>query len=106
MAELLPILVAQAAAAAARPLMGLSSAPVVVNNGDHVSIVFDGPLQDEAADFLIRQLDAAPGTVRVEGLGGILIKVLFRKYGLWAGGSLAAAFGLGWLTGGRKKGGR
>jgi hypothetical protein len=102
MAALVPILVAQAAAQASRPLMGLSYAPTVVNDGDAVSIVIDGPLQDEMADFLIRQLDATPGAVRVDGLGGVLIKVLVRKYGLWAGGALASAFGLGWFTGKKK----
>ncbi len=106
MADAVSILVAQTAAQAARPVMGLSRAPTVVNYGSYVAIELDALQQEEVAAFLIRQLDAEPGAVRVTGLGGVFLRVLARKYGLYAAGSWAAAFGLGWLTGGRKKGGR
>lgn len=104
MAEALTILAAQGAAAAARPVMGLSRSPTVVNYGDHVAIELDSGLQAEIADFIIRQIEAEPGTIRVVGLGGVFARVAARKYGTWAAGFLGGAFGLGWFTGGRRKG--
>lgn len=104
MADALTILTAQGAAAAARPLMNLSRSPTVVNHGDHVSIELDSGLQAEIAGFIIRQIDAEPGEIRIEGLGGVFARVAARKYGTWAAGFLGGAFGLGWLTGGRRKG--
>lgn len=103
MAEAITILGAQAAAAAARPVMSLSRSPTVVNHPDHVSIELDAGLQDEVAEFLIRQLDSEPGSIRVVGLGGVFIKVLIRKYGIWAAGALGVSFGAGWLTKGGKR---
>lgn len=103
MAEALTILAAQAAAAAAKPVMGLSYPPTVINEGAYVTIQLDATQQTEVADFLIRQLESAPGAIRVSGLGGVFLRVLVRKYGIWAGASLASAFGLGWLTKGVKR---
>ncbi len=103
MAEAITILSAQAAAAAARPVMSLSRSPTVINYGDHVAIELDAGLQDEVAAFLIRQLDSEPGAIRVVGLGGVFIKVLARKYGLWAAAALGVSFGSGWLTRGKRK---
>ncbi len=106
MADAVSILVAETAAQAARPIMGLSRAPTVTNYGSYVALELDSDLQKEVADFLIRQLDAEPGAVRVTGLGGVFLRVLARKYWPWTLGSLGASFGLGLLTGGKKKGGR
>ncbi len=113
MADSLAIFSAQAAATAARPIMSLSRTPTVVNNGAYVTIELDAQLQDEVAAFILRQLAGTPSTepgapgagggIHVDGLGGVLLKVLVRKYGLWAGGALGGAFGLGWLTGGKKR---
>jgi len=106
MADALTILAAQGAAVAARQVMTLSRVPTVVNEGDHVTIELDAQLQDEVAAFLLRQLAAEPGSLRVSGLGGVMAKVIARKYGAWAAGLMGGAFGLGWLTGARKKGRR
>lgn len=103
MAEAITILAAQAAAAAARPVMGLTHSPMVVNHDDHVSIEFDPELQGQVADFLIRQLDSEPGKIRVVGLAGVFLRVVLRKYGLWAAGALGVSFGAGRLTGGKRK---
>lgn len=98
-----PVLIAQAAALAAQPVLSLSRAPAVVNYGSYVVIELDPQLQKETADFIIRQLEAEPGAVRVAGLGGVLARVLARKYSGWIGGALAGSFGLGWLSKGRGK---
>lgn len=98
-----PVLIAQAAALAAQPALSLSRAPAVVNYGSYVVIELDPQLQGEVAEFIIRQLEAEPGAVRVAGLGGVLARVLARKYSGWIGGALAGSFGLGWLTKGRGK---
>lgn len=98
-----PVLIAQAAAVAAKPALSLSRAPQVVNYGGYVVIELDPELQGEVADFIIRQLEAEPGAVRVAGLGGVLARVLARKYSAWIGGALAGSFGLGWLSKGKGK---
>jgi hypothetical protein len=103
MADLVPVLIAQAAATAARPVLSLSRAPAVVNYGTHVTIELDPELQSEVADFIIRQIESEPGAVRVSGLAGVLARVIARKYSPWLGGSLALAYGLGWFTKPRKK---
>lgn len=96
------LLIGQAAAVAAQPALSLSRAPTVVNYGSYVVIELDPQLQGEVADFIIRQLEAEPGAVRVSGLGGVLARVLARKYSAWIGGTVAGAFGLGWLSKGVK----
>jgi len=93
-----PVLIGQAAAIAAQPALSLSRAPAVVNYGSYVVIELDPQLQGEVAEFIIRQLESEPGAVRVSGLGGVLARVLARKYSAWIGGALAGSFGLGWLS--------
>jgi hypothetical protein len=93
-----PVLMGQALAIAAQPALSLSRAPAVVNYGSYVVIELDPALQKEVADFIIRQLESEPGAVRVAGLGGVLARVLARKYSGWIGGALAGSFGLGWLS--------
>ena len=98
-----PVLIAQAAAIAAQPALSLSKAPAVVNYGSYVVIELDPQLQGEVADFIIRQIESEPGSIRVAGLGGVLARVVARKYSAWIGGALAGSFGLGWLSKGKGK---
>lgn len=100
----LPVLVAQAAAIAARPALSLSKAPTVVNYGDYAVIELDQVDQEQIAAFILRQLDGEPGAVRVQGLGGVVLRVLARKYWGHLAGAAGGFFGLGWLTSASKKG--
>lgn len=104
MGQIPPVYLATAAAVAARPVLSLSRQPEIVNHGDYAEIVLDPELQQQTADFILRQLAAEPGPVRIVGLGGVVLRVLARKYFGWIGGTVAGSFVLGRLTaaGGRK----
>lgn len=98
-----PVLLAQALSAASRPVLSLSKSPDIIDYGSYVEIVLDPQLQDEIAAFIIRQLEREPGKIRVAGLGGVVARVVGRKYWGWLAGALGGAFTFGRFSGGRKK---
>jgi pyocin large subunit-like protein len=97
-----PVLIAQAAAAAAKPIFGFDEMPHVQNYGDYSEIVLTPAQQDQVAAFIIRQLDAEPGAVRVD-LSGVMTRVLSRKYWAYGLGAVAAGAALGSLFTPRRK---
>jgi hypothetical protein len=98
MANASTLLIAEGAAVAAKSAMHLSHAPEVQAFPDHVEIILDADLQDQVAAFIIRQIESDPGDIRIIGMGGVWVKVLIKKYGLWVAGALAGAFGFGFIT--------
>jgi len=91
------VLVGRAAALAMQQVMSLSRMPDVFDQGDHALIVLDDQAQDQVAAFIVRQLDAAPGPIRIAGVAGVVLKVIARKYWGYLVGTLGAGMGLGAL---------
>lgn len=100
------VLQAQAAALAAKEVIGMDRAPTVLNYGTYAAIELDAEQEDQIARFIIRQLDREPGQVRIN-LAGVALKVLARKYwphlaGLVGAGALVGALAARALKRGRK----
>lgn len=99
--EIPAVLQAKAAAMAARPIFGFTSEPMVINYGTYAEIELDQVQQEQLSAWIIRQLDAEPGAVRVN-LAGVFLRVLVRKYWPWIAGTAAAGALGGFLVRGIK----
>lgn len=87
-----PVAQAEAAALAISGFIG--SKPAVVNHGDYVEVVFTPEQEAAAADFILQQINKAPGNVRFS-VGNIFLQVLFRKYWLYLLGIFGGGVALG-----------
>lgn len=90
---------AQALALAWAPIAGGS--PTVFKRDGYYEIIFTPAQEERVAEWILLQLNREPGPVRVE-LGGIAVKVITRKYWLYAAGLLVAGGLAGYALSGRR----